>query len=44
MTKLFAPSALLPDGWARDVRVTLDGGRIAAVEPRGDAAARTTCG
>ena len=33
MTTLFAPAALLPDGWARDVRVTLDDGRIAAVEP-----------
>ena len=33
MTTLFASSALLPDGWARDVRVTLDGGRIAGVEP-----------
>ena len=32
MTTLFAPAALLPDGWARDVRVTLDGRRIAAVE------------
>jgi formiminoglutamate deiminase len=32
MTTLFAPAALLPDGWARDVRVTLDGPRIAAVE------------
>jgi formimidoylglutamate deiminase len=31
MTALFAPLALLPEGWARDVRVTLDGGRIAAV-------------
>ena len=25
--------ALLPDGWGRDVRVTIEGGRIAAVEP-----------
>jgi formimidoylglutamate deiminase len=33
MTTLFAPSALLPAGWAHDVRVTLDGGRIAGVEP-----------
>ena len=32
-TTLFAPTALLPDGWARDVRLTLDGARIAAVEP-----------
>jgi formimidoylglutamate deiminase len=31
MTTLFAPLALLPEGWARDVRVTLEGGRIAAV-------------
>ena len=33
MITLFAPAALLPDGWARDVRVAIDGGRIAAVEP-----------
>lgn len=33
MTALFAPLALLPDGWARDVRVTFDGIRIATVEP-----------
>ena len=31
MTTLFAPLALLPDGWAENVRVTIDGGRIAAV-------------
>jgi formimidoylglutamate deiminase len=31
MATLHAPVALLPDGWARDVRVTLDGPRIAAV-------------
>jgi formiminoglutamate deiminase len=31
MTTLFAPLALMPEGWARDVRVTLEGGRIAAV-------------
>jgi len=32
MTRLFAPVALLADGWARDVRVTLDdAGRIAEV-------------
>jgi formimidoylglutamate deiminase len=29
---LWAPSALLPDGWARDVRVTVRDGRIAQVE------------
>ncbi len=33
MITLFATAALLPDGWARDVRVAIDGGRIAAVEP-----------
>ena len=33
MTTLHAPTALLPEGWARDVRVTLAGGRIVAVEP-----------
>jgi len=32
MPTLFAPDALLPGGLARDVRVTLEGGRIAAVE------------
>lgn len=30
---LWAPSALLPTGWARDVRVTVTEGRIAGVEP-----------
>jgi formiminoglutamate deiminase len=33
MTTIFAPTALLPGGWARDVRVTIADGRIAAVEP-----------
>lgn len=33
MTIIHAKTALLPDGWARDVRVTLAQGRIAAVEP-----------
>ena len=32
MPSLFAPDALLPEGWARDVRVTLNGPRITAVE------------
>jgi formiminoglutamate deiminase len=32
MPTLFAPDALLPGGWARDVRVTIEGGRISAVE------------
>lgn len=31
MTTLFAPVAFLPDGWARDVRVTLTGSRITGV-------------
>ena len=33
MTIIHARTALLPEGWARDVRVTLAQGRIAAVEP-----------
>ena len=33
MSPIFAKTALLPDGWARDVLVTLDRGRIAAVTP-----------
>lgn len=34
MSALFAPLALLPDGWTRDVRVRIDAaGRIASVEP-----------
>ncbi len=42
MTTLHAGQALLPAGWARDVRLTLEGGRIAAIDPgvaarRGDA-------
>lgn len=32
MTTLFAPAALLPQGWRRDVRVTIAGDRIARVE------------
>ena len=40
MTALFAPLALMPDGWARDVRVTLDEvGRIAGVATGAAAAA-----
>ncbi len=31
MTVLFAETALLPDGWARDVQVETSGGRIVAV-------------
>jgi len=31
-TTVTAGQALLPDGWARDVRLTLDGGRIVRVE------------
>jgi len=30
---LFAATALLPDGWARDVRIRIDGGRIVEVTP-----------
>ncbi len=30
---LFAPLALLPDGWAHDVRLTLGEGRITGLEP-----------
>ena len=33
MQTLFAPEALLPYGWGLNVRVTLDAGRIVAVEP-----------
>ena len=32
MTVIHAKTALLPDGWARDVRVTVSGGRIVQVE------------
>ena len=31
MTRLWSPSALLPAGWASDVRLTLDAGLIATV-------------
>ena len=33
MTAIWAEKALLPDGWAQDVRVEIDGTRIAAVVP-----------
>jgi formimidoylglutamate deiminase len=33
MTVLYADHALLPDGWAKDVRIVLDEGRIASVTP-----------
>ena len=33
MTSLWFSSALLPDGWARDVRITITNGLIASVEP-----------
>ena len=32
MTVLHAARALTPDGWKSDVRVTIEGGAIAAVE------------
>jgi formimidoylglutamate deiminase len=36
MTVLFAKSALLPTGWAEDVRLTIDpGGNLTSVEPGG---------
>ena len=37
MTSLFLAEALLPEGWAQDVRLTIEGGLIAAVQ-RGVAA------
>jgi len=33
MTALFCPEALLPEGWARDVRLEIDGGAIVAASP-----------
>ncbi|MEH7830277.1 formimidoylglutamate deiminase [Gemmobacter denitrificans] len=33
MTAIFAQTALLPDGWGSDVRLVLDGDRIASVTP-----------
>lgn len=43
MTVLFAESALLPQGWARDVRLTIDdaAGDLAAVEADADPAGAT---
>ena len=35
MTRLVADLVLTPEGWRRDAAVTLEGGRIAAVEPAG---------
>lgn len=35
MTRLVADLVLTPEGWRRDAAVTLDGGRIAALEPAG---------
>lgn len=46
MNVIHAGTALLPEGWARDVVVTLDGGRIASVAAGGTApegAARVDC-
>ncbi|MCF3642968.1 formimidoylglutamate deiminase [Rhizobium sp. TRM95111] len=39
MTVIHAREALLPEGWAKDVRLSLAGGRIAAVETGAAAAA-----
>ena len=33
MTRLFFDDALLPQGWAKNVRLRLEDGRIAEVEP-----------
>src|SRR5436305_14224947 len=33
----YARDALLPSGWARDVRITIDDGALTAVEPGGAA-------
>jgi formimidoylglutamate deiminase len=38
MTELFAEAALLPDGWAKAVRLKMGGGRIISVEPGAQAA------
>ena len=35
MKKYFAADALLPDGWARDVCITVDDGDFTAIEPNG---------
>ncbi len=42
MQTLFAPEALLPEGWGLNVRVTLDAGRIVSVEPGAQPAAGDT--
>lgn len=34
MRSLFAAAALLPQGWAEDVRIQIEHGRLASVEPR----------
>ena len=39
MTSIFAEKALLPEGWQNHVRMTLEGGRIAAVEAGVEASA-----
>jgi formimidoylglutamate deiminase len=45
MTALFAASALLPGGWARDVRLALDaGGALASCAPGDAAGAETLAG
>jgi formimidoylglutamate deiminase len=38
--KLFAPSALLPEGWAQSVAIDCDGGTITSVATRADPAGR----
>ncbi|MFT3974564.1 MAG: formimidoylglutamate deiminase [Amaricoccus sp.] len=39
MPALFAPRALLPDGWASDVRITVEEGRITGVAPEAEVVA-----
>ncbi|MFC7609441.1 hypothetical protein [Teichococcus aestuarii] len=44
MTHYFAPAALLPTGWARDVRIETDGaGSIATVTPGAIRPERNAC-
>src|SRR5690625_2975634 len=44
MTPIHAKRALLPDGWARNVIVTIEDGRIASVITEGAGAPRTSAG
>lgn len=42
MTVIWARTALLPDGWASDVEVTVEGGRILSVTPGAASSGRRT--